>query len=196
MEKYITSETTVPLSAGISLLDGTRFCYADPGAAEYPIEEIARGLAHVPRFGGHTKFFYPVAMHCVNGSYLLDNEADAFAFLMHDALEGLMGFDPPTPLKHHIPQIKTLENTVHPVLAKQFGFQYPYSDAVHRADVEMLILENEHLRGCKPLIGIDIDAYDITHVHALVAAGVINMGRVTPDMARELYLQRFEELKP
>lgn len=190
------SAVTPDAKPGINFLDGTRFTYADPAASFYPVEQIARGLAHTCRFGGHISHWYPVAMHCVNGTYLLDDPEDQYAFLMHDALEGVMGFDPPTPLKWHIPPIKELENSLHPVLAEQHGFKYPYSAAVMKTDTDMLVLENHYLRGRQPLIGIDIDTYDISHLHALVDIGVLNLGRVTPDQAMSLWLQRYEELKP
>lgn len=180
---------------GITLMDRTRYDFEDPGASQYDINEIARGLSHAARFGGHTKHWFPVAMHCVNGSHIIDPEF-AFDFLMHDAVEGLMGFDLATPYKWYIPGFKDLEHRTQEVLSAQFGFTYPFHESVKQADTELLVLENEVLRNGDPLIGVDLASVNVSHLHALMEVGVINMGRVTPDQARELWLQRYEELKP
>lgn len=180
---------------GITLLDGTRFTYREPEANEYPIKEIARGCGAVPRFGGHTNVWYPIAMHMVNGSYLAETPEDAFDFICHDMHEGLMGYDAPTPMKHEIPEIRELEHRVDPVLAKQFGFRYPLSPAVKKIDTDMLVLENFYLRDNQPLRMIDVYAYDVSHGHALVEAGVIRFNLVSPEIAANLWLNRFYELK-
>lgn len=180
---------------GITLMDGVRYDFAEPGVSQYSIEEIARGLSHAARFGGHTKHWHPVAMHCVNGSHVIDPEF-AFDFLMHDAVEGLMGFDMPTPYKWHIPAFKELEHATQQALSAQFGFTYPFHESVKRADTEMLVLENDVLRNGNPLIGLEAGSVNVDHLHTLMEVGVINLGRVTPEQARELWLQRYEELKP
>lgn len=180
---------------GINLLDGTRYSYDNPCESKYPIEEIARGLSHVPRFGGHTRHFYSVAQHCYNGTFLLSDPKDQYDFLFHDAHEGLLGFDAPTPMKVKIPELRTMGDEADVALSAQFGFRYPYSDAVKKVDTDMLILENYYLRNNQKLIMFDVDAYDISDGHALVEAGQIVLDLLSHEHARGLWLSRYEELK-
>jgi hypothetical protein len=61
----------------------------DPWRTPIPLDTLAHGLAHEPRFAGHTRTNHPVAVHCYRGSYLLGDPNDAIDFLFHDASEGL-----------------------------------------------------------------------------------------------------------
>jgi hypothetical protein len=75
----------------------------DPDLDQLDAGDIARALANVCRFGGHTRAFYSVAQHSVIVSRLVEERGgdadDAFAALMHDATEAYLG-DMPHPLKH------------------------------------------------------------------------------------------------
>jgi 5'-deoxynucleotidase YfbR-like HD superfamily hydrolase len=75
----------------------------DPDSAQLDADDIARALANLCRFGGHSRVFYSVAQHCVIVSRVIEERGgdveDAFAALMHDAGEAYLG-DMPHPLKH------------------------------------------------------------------------------------------------
>src|ERR1044071_8716155 len=78
----------------------------DPDPEQLDAGDIARALANLSRFGGHTRAFYSVAQHSVIVSQLVEERGgdaeDAFAALMHDATEAYLG-DMPHPLKHRSP---------------------------------------------------------------------------------------------
>ena len=78
----------------------------DPDPEQIDIDDIARALANVCRFGGHTRHFYSVAQHSVIVSRLVEERGgdieDTFAALMHDASEAYLG-DMPHPIKHRSP---------------------------------------------------------------------------------------------
>src|SRR5918999_1775532 len=75
----------------------------DPDPSQLDAGDIARALANVCRFGGHSRAFYSVAQHSVLVSRLVEERGgdaeDVFAALMHDATEAYLG-DMPHPLKH------------------------------------------------------------------------------------------------
>jgi hypothetical protein len=75
----------------------------DPDPAQLDAGDIARALANLCRFGGHSRVFYSVAQHCVIVSRVVEERGgdveDVFAALMHDAGEAYLG-DMPHPLKH------------------------------------------------------------------------------------------------
>jgi hypothetical protein len=75
----------------------------DPDPEQLDIDDIARALGNLCRFGGHSRVFYSVAQHSVIVSRLVEERGgdveDAFAALMHDATEAYLG-DMPHPLKH------------------------------------------------------------------------------------------------
>lgn len=81
----------------IETISGLAFDYTAP---EVRLQDVAHGLSHVCRFGGHTVRFYSVAEHSVLVGLIvrgIDPEL-ALAALWHDAHEAYMG-DLPSPLK-------------------------------------------------------------------------------------------------
>jgi len=62
------------------------------------IEDIAHALSMQCRFGGHLPYFYSVAQHSINCSFLVDTPCLKLEVLMHDASEAyLLGI--PSPIK-------------------------------------------------------------------------------------------------
>lgn len=102
------------------------------------IEDIAHALSYTPRFGGHLKYFYPVAMHSIYCAEIV--ETDKLGALLHDASEAYLT-DMPRPIKSQMPQYKEIENNLMDVIAEKFGFTYPLSDEVKAADEQALKYE-------------------------------------------------------
>ena len=87
----------------LQTVSGRRVNPFDPDPSQLDIGDIARALANVCRFGGHSRVFYSVAQHSVIVSELVEQRGgdaeDVFAALMHDASEAYLG-DMPHPIKH------------------------------------------------------------------------------------------------
>lgn len=177
----------IKMEQGIALLSGNLFDYNDPEGSNVTIEDIATALSNVCRFAGHLHYFYPVAQHAVNASLIVAPE-HAFDALMHDTAEGFTN-DLPTPLKWALPVFKELEVRIETAMSKKFGFNYPLSNEVKLADLQMLKLEKEKIKRDKShwemLDGIETDhLIDIVDLHAM-----------SPRQARTLFLNRYYELK-
>jgi len=134
----------IELNEGISLLSGAMFDYNNPDKSEVTIEDIATALSNVCRFSGHVHYFYSVAQHAVNASYIVDPVL-AFDALMHDTAEAFTN-DLPTPLKAAFPVFKELEVKIESAMAKRFGFAYPLPPAIKFADLQMLKMEKERIK--------------------------------------------------
>lgn len=176
------------MGEGIELLNGQMFDYLNPSATpEVSIEELAHILSNVCRFAGHVRYFYSVAQHALNVSLIVD-QAHRKAGLLHDTAEGFTN-DITTPLKFVIgPVFKQIEVGIETDMARRFGFQYPLSDEVKLADLQMLAIEKEVLKPFPShwaiLDGIDIEP--IRHIPL--------MAPMTPEQAKAAFLQRWEEV--
>lgn len=129
----------------IRTFTGAYFNYLKMDPDTIHIEDIAHALSHIPRWMGHTKVFFSVAQHCCwchDANVAPDEE---FERLMHDATEAYLG-DCPSPLKSLLPAYKDLENTLSIVIAKKYGYNYPYSADTKLADRAALEIEWENMR--------------------------------------------------
>jgi hypothetical protein len=73
---------------------GRRFYPIDPRPAEVDFRDIAHALAHICRYGGHSRRFYSVAEHCSGGAgYFIRMGRPDLArwFLLHDGSEAYVG---------------------------------------------------------------------------------------------------------
>ncbi|MCF0070255.1 hypothetical protein LZD49_07215 [Dyadobacter sp. CY261] len=107
------------------------------------LEDIAHGLSHQCRFGGHLPKFYSVAQHSVMCANLVSREY-AMAALLHDASEAYL-LDIPKPIKNLIPQYSAAEDKLMQIIADMFEFQFPLHKAVKSIDRWMLECEWESL---------------------------------------------------
>ncbi len=80
---------------------GRQFWPLEPRVEDVCIEDIAHALAHLCRFGGHTREFYSVAQHSAIAAMLLGGACPRTALfgLLHDASEAYL-VDVPAPVKH------------------------------------------------------------------------------------------------
>lgn len=127
-----------------------------PTAEDIHPEELARLLARVHRFGGHTRQRITVAEHSINVGLRVAQLARAddlslperieleLAGLLHDAHEGYLGCDITRPLKEIIGEaLKPVVDAWDRAIAARFGldvtlFAHPL---VKRADAELLVTE-------------------------------------------------------
>lgn len=144
----------------ISTNSGRFFDYLNPTGYVFEIYEIAHALSHICRYGGHSNSFYSVAEHSVHVSRLVPPEL-ALCGLLHDASEAFVG-DMPSPLKALCKEYRLIEDAVQKALAEQFGLQYPFPAAVHRADKMMYKSERLTIAPIPDLVWhTDIPAADI-----------------------------------
>jgi uncharacterized protein len=101
----VAADEHAPPAAGpyLQTVSGKWVNPLDPDPEQFDIEDIARALGNLCRFGGHCRAFYSVAQHSVIVSQLVEQRGgdteDVFAALMHDAAEAYLG-GMPHPLKH------------------------------------------------------------------------------------------------
>lgn len=107
------------------------------------IEDIAHSLAMQCRFNGHLKRFYSVAEHSIHTSTLVSEE-HKLAALLHDASEAYL-CDIPRPFKNRLTGYYEIEDNLMKLIAKKFGFQYPFHEDIKKADDEMLQYEWDKL---------------------------------------------------
>jgi uncharacterized protein len=123
----------------IRTFSGFRF-HTSPKPDDFCITDIARGLAVAPRWGGHSKWRYPVAAHSMYVALMLPVEYKLEG-LMHDASEAYF-CDLPSPFKAELPEYKVIENKIMFAAANKFGFDWPMPELVKIADA--VALQHEH----------------------------------------------------
>ena len=161
----------------------------DPDPEQLDAGDIARALANLCRFGGHSRSFYSVAQHSVIVSRLVEERGgdaeDAFAALMHDATEAYLG-DMPHPLKHRSPlgaAYKAAEDHLESALRARFAIK-PGVSEIKRVDRALLAAERRafsaerwhwpELEGVEPL-DVELTAWP-------------------PDEAARAFAERYAEL--
>lgn len=87
----------------------------DSGSPE--IIDIAIGLGRIGRWGGQSRFFWPVLLHSMVVADMLPAHLEAHG-LLHDATEILIG-DVPRAFK--LPEVSALEKVLHARIAKHLG---------------------------------------------------------------------------
>lgn len=124
-----------------------RFYPLDPRPEEIHIEDIARALSRICRFGGHSRAFYSVAQHSVHVSELCTPE-HALAGLLHDAAEAYIG-DMVRPLKRNEAMLpfQAVEHGIMCVVWERFDLPHGYDIGrkIAHADEVMLATEARDL---------------------------------------------------
>lgn len=108
-----------------------QFYPLDPRPEDIHIASIARSLSAESRFCGQTEGFWQVALHCVEASYVSNEDGseptpeESFERLLHDASEGLGLRDLPAPLKRSpdmgLAAYREAEYSVMSVVAKRYN---------------------------------------------------------------------------
>lgn len=177
----------IELKDGISLLSGAMFDYNNPEKSDVTIEDIAVALSNVCRFSGHVQYFYSVAQHAVNVSYIVPEE-HALTGLMHDTAEAFTN-DLPTPLKVAFPAFKDLENKIEKAMSNRFKFEYPLPPVIKTADLQMLKLEKETVKGDKSEWDCLKDVTITTDLR-----NKVTLSMWTPAQSMIAFLNRWDEL--
>ena len=124
------------------------------------IEDVAHALSMICRYGGHARYFYSVAEHCLLLSHTVDPENALWA-LLHDATEAYVG-DMVRPLKEEMPNYRRIEDRLMSVIAAKYGLPDEMPAQVKEHDRRILLDEKavlmahtsltwDGLEGCTPL---------------------------------------------
>ncbi|TIQ40971.1 MAG: hypothetical protein E5X49_21130 [Mesorhizobium sp.] len=168
----------------ITLASGRIFDFLDPHGSDFTIEDVAHGLAHICRYAGQCRHFYSVAEH----SLLVSDVATGYPYeaLLHDAAEAFIG-DVTRPLKQLLPDYKAIEANVEDAIAKRFGLNSGYREAVKAADLSVLAAEQAQVMA---------PGTDNWAKKAGVIAADVAVRYLSPPEARREFLKRFEALCP
>lgn len=116
------------LDGCINTISGKKFNLFQPTAEMIELEDIAKGLAYKPHFGGQSPRFFSIAEHSMLVRLLVKTNTVhvtpgiELAALLHDAAEAYIG-DMIKPLKVHIPFFCEVEDRIMDTI---FGiFQLP-----------------------------------------------------------------------
>jgi 5'-deoxynucleotidase YfbR-like HD superfamily hydrolase len=130
----------------IQTVSGRRINPLDASPEDIDLEDIARALANICRFGGHSRAFYSVAQHSTIVCDLLEDRGasadELMAALLHDAAEAYLG-DLPHPLKHRSELgaiYREAEGRLEAVIAVRFGLP-DASSRVKPLDRSLLAVE-------------------------------------------------------
>jgi 5'-deoxynucleotidase YfbR-like HD superfamily hydrolase len=157
----------------IETYSGNSFDLFDPNPAEVRLLDVAAGLAHVCRFGGHCQEFYSVAHHSIHVSRELPDEPRLQLLgLFHDAGEAYVG-DIPRPLKAEFEEFERIEERILDAVWKSVGVESPTDDEWERvmaADDQLLayeatnLLEDGGWTDNSPELGYDLQSDSIAQV--------------------------------
>ena len=166
---------------------GVSFYPLDPRAEEVRVVDVAHGLSMACRYAGQTRWFYPVAVHCVLVSLHVAPEFAREA-LFHDGSEAYIG-DMIRPLKHtaEMYEFRKAEDLIQRAIFDAVGVvSTPNSHrAVKEIDDRILVDEIDQLmhtpRAYRERMA-DLEPLGIT------------IPQMTPRQAEELFLARYHEL--
>lgn len=173
----------------IQTYTGLEFDVARPDPALIRIEDIAHALSCMPRFAGHTRWFYSVAQHSVHVSRLAPPHL-AKAALLHDAAEAYI-LDMPTPIKLVLPEYRELEYRIMRAVGCAFhlgpapGYQFApvwAADEIKRADMVALATEKRDLMRNASWWSVPVEPDEARIVPLL------------PQQAEQLFLARWAEV--
>jgi hypothetical protein len=133
----------------VETFTGGRFYPFDPSPDEVRLADIAGGLAHTCRFGGHCRRFYSVALHSLHVSAELSEGGPRLQLygLLHDAGEAYLG-DVPRPIKAEFDGLERAEARVLDAIWAAFDLRPPTDEdwaTVMAADDRLLAYEAEEL---------------------------------------------------
>jgi hypothetical protein len=170
----------------IGTYTGNSIDLLQPEGCEVGYMDIIVPISRLCRFAGQTRDFYSVAEHSVHVSYLVEEMGgDPWGALWHDAAEAFLG-DLISPVKALLPKYGKIEDRLLAALGKRFGFAFPFSTTIHRADI--LVREVEGLKlmpSWRKTQGASFER-DTANVH---------LSCLEPQWAAKVFLRRMAELE-
>lgn len=147
--------------AWVRLASGRRIDLLNPSPLDFEDEDIAIGLSRTPRWGGHSVWEWPlsVAQHSIMVLAIARAKSRApmpreqqLATLLHDASEGLMAFDPISPVKPFLGAgYKALDTRLQTAVHVRYGLpaQLPsaWTALIKDADRASAAAEARHVAG-------------------------------------------------
>jgi hypothetical protein len=111
----------------------------------FNMEDIAHGLAQIPRYNGQSNFPYSVARHSINVArlMLLETGGDPREGLMHDGTEAYLS-DVPAPFKPKLPDWRAVDAEVDTAMRLHFDIG-PKTPECKTADFLALFIEAYYL---------------------------------------------------
>ena len=182
----------------VPLYTGSRFNPLEPDPKLVTLEDIAWGLAHSYRYGGHSKPPVTVAEHCVMASHIasmLFGRQWAAPALLHDASEAYLS-DIVATYRHrisvrmlngHIITWEMMEERINRTVSQACGLSLGSVDSpqVRAADLLGLALERRDVENFSGDWGLPDLPEEVTH---------LTMGFHDPEVARQMFLSRAREL--
>jgi hypothetical protein len=120
----------MPRRAWVLLKSGRRINLLQPTAADWEDEDLALGLSRTYRWGGHSAWDLPlsVAQHSLTVLAIRESSeaqpliaAEALRELLHDAEEGLLSWDPISPIKPYLgAEYHSLASAVTKAIAQRY----------------------------------------------------------------------------
>lgn len=128
----------------ITTATGRKF-YALADYPDFCVDDIAKALSKICRYGGHCAYFYSVAEHSVLVSRIMEkwNLGDPMEGLMHDASEAYLS-DIVGPFKQLLPDYAQLEKSIEGKLQRHFGLPRKTAGC-KEADLIALMVEGRAL---------------------------------------------------
>lgn len=166
----------------ITLHSGASFDLLDPWNSDFSLEDIAHGLAHVCRYAGQCSGFYSVAEH----SLLVCDTVPEFQLeaLMHDAAEAFLG-DVTRPLKHLLPEYKTIEANVQSAIFDRLGIDSTRMSYLKSTDLSVLAAEQAQI------MPAGTNAWAAS---ASIVPANITVRFLAPHIAKQSFLDRYYQL--
>lgn len=198
--------THVPSNHEVETFTGRYVDTRNPKPETICIEDIAHALSQVCRYGGHCRYHYSVAQHCVFVSERLKRQGQSprtqLAGLLHDGAEAYLG-DIPRPMKSLLGKAYErltfkMDRAIIVGLQLPFPVERFHSPEVKDADNWSLLVEAKHLL---PSQGINWAGSQLDHWG--VAADRLPSRIVVPDYwfgpirsegAESLFIHRYKEL--
>jgi hypothetical protein len=154
------------------------------------IEDVARHLAGIYRFGGLTRL--TVAQHSVHVADLVP-PADRLWALLHDAPEAYVG-DMAAPLKHansvYAAERREIEEQLMRRICETFGLPLEEPASVRRADAQIAVTERRDLLPPDPRWRLR----EGWAVYADIVPLSLQLEEWSPQRAEDEFLARFENL--
>ena len=180
-------------TSAIQTFTGLRFSPLEPDPEAIAIEDIAHGLAHHCRFGGHAATYYSVGQHsCVVADAVRDRGGDrdtVLYALLHDASEAYLG-DLPHPVKHRSDfgaLYREIEQPLQEAILARFGLTVVAPPLVKEIDRAVLATERAALmRAADDAWWPELDG---------VAPVDVEIQPWTPQQSEREFLARYEALR-